>query len=1552
MRAEIKIHPSNPLGRPLAGIVAEITYDREVAAAANGREAPELVRTSVRINLDADLKGHVALDAAGPNPVVVALLSVDGATLVERSVDLTAGSGEMVLTNAEVARLREGGQVLPGVVAVPTVSRSARLVPSGAEVPDYVNSQLAVAVVATPQELTSLGFDSVLNTAGGTFMTATELTGGDLSMLDGLVWHSTHIAVDGSFTATFPDVATAGWLWWLTGKHQILGFVADDVSQPRPALVLTLPALAAPVGGREERGTGAAAGSGGALVVPAEVTEAELVNNPGVFSEDPGAFCRPFDNPERILSEKSFSVIGRATQPAVGPKGSRRLRGIDVLQLEGDRLPVRQPSGPSVGESGFLRRMLRTAETATTERATSGAGLALSKLDLLPHRHELLERYGKLVDRLPGGRQNLDSDNPIQWEDDVSQYQAAEVAIGHILEFRVRWRSNGYSLGTVAKTLTLAPRQARRIQKIEWERSERAFRRERTSIDDEVNDSVVRERDYNDEVAAHLDEWSRGGSSSSTAAAAGGIGFALPGVIGGFGGGAATANSTSHQEGGRDTTASETQRLRDAIRRHGDALRKFESTVVNEVTQEETVTGTTEVIRNLNYAHSLTVVYYQILRHLKVSTEFGGVRQCLYVPFALRPFDVQRAYRWREAITAAIRSPRFGRALRHLKDVATNFSTSDIDPGPRANQLVNYVRGSLYVNLAVERPRDKADGGFDGAMWEVAQPLLGMPAFGIYSTLASLVADQRDAYFQKEHAPEVAARWADRINFQLPSGRVLKADCTLATRYRFNQPIRIDFSIPSSELAGLRRSDLTQLRVLPGQSLPPGSVANLSRLSMSYSTSRFEHTAEARSGIDDLVKPVTGQADVANALIPLDRWEQVDERLELIRSVQELVEHLNEHVEFYHKAIWWRMDRDRLLMMLDGFYVPGTNNVSIASVVDREPLAIIGNCLVYRVGAAAFVPMGKVDTPQRLYEIYANRAPVTDALHVSLPTDGLYAQTIMDECAALEEHYGNTDWALDDPDPELGALDATLLASRRAQPESTTPTAFPSTIVNLQNAPDAPAPQGLAGVLSAITNANAFRDMAGLAGTQANARAALETAAGLATNFGNQAAALELAKLAKAEQATKDADRKLAAIKNAKDKGLTTDQEAGEQAKAAMSAMNPDATTSDAPHTNKAINAAIDVAKTVPGSTIEAANSEGSAKVTIGKDDDTRPLIIDVETSGTARAFGGKDDFSGVTKLSVRGKNLPTGSTLRWSVPPAAAGRYAITQTTLSGTSEVTVSGIQPGRTDIDVEAVDAGGVVVASMKLPLSIPQYVTVDDQHAALTTFLTDNNLGAIANQIMNETRVVTELLVHPAANVRILWASQGKAVPAHVPVRFVTTARIVNTDTTPGKRRYGTTRPGPTSTVVGDTAFDEDIEIFPQSYLTGGGPTSDVNTAVNDLVQAVAALQVSDPDYELWLIRIFGRLIGESLAHEMFHALLPVPFVHNLDTAGNEASTGDIMDAGRRRNFDERTGIIALSGPPADLLDNLTDMGINAINRLTGANLAFAQTTYPVPGVAGF
>ena len=285
MPVEIVIQPATIPEEPLAPVVAEVTFDREISEAAAGRELIAAVRSTTSVTLDSGLNGRVVLDDAETTSAEISLLASDGTALVERTVDLTASPAKMVITDEEVKRLRDGGQTLPTVVVPPTTTRTARLVPSGLEVPDYVTSKLAVAAVATAQDLQALGVDDVFDTGGGTFMTATELTGADLSVLAGLAWHPTHVAIDGSFTATFPEAPTAGWLWWLTGQHQILGFVADDLSGPRGTIVLTLPAVTAAVGG--DGHASAVEPCDCASPVPTDVTEAELVNNPGVYSEDP-----------------------------------------------------------------------------------------------------------------------------------------------------------------------------------------------------------------------------------------------------------------------------------------------------------------------------------------------------------------------------------------------------------------------------------------------------------------------------------------------------------------------------------------------------------------------------------------------------------------------------------------------------------------------------------------------------------------------------------------------------------------------------------------------------------------------------------------------------------------------------------------------------------------------------------------------------------------------------------------------------------------------------------------------------------------------------------------------------------------------------------------------------------------------------------------------------------------------------------------------------------------------------------------------------------------
>jgi outer membrane protein OmpA-like peptidoglycan-associated protein len=208
-------------------------------------------------------------------------------------------------------------------------------------------------------------------------------------------------------------------------------------------------------------------------------------------------------------------------------------------------------------------------------------------------------------------------------------------------------------------------------------------------------------------------------------------------------------------------------------------------------------------------------------------------------------------------------------------------------------------------------------------------------------------------------------------------------------------------------------------------------------------------------------------------------------------------------------------------------------------VVERKPIGILGNCLVY--ATRTDLPLDQ-EFPSfvALRNHYVSGLPPADPMRISLPTSGLYARAHLDECIAAEEHNGSFDWVFSNNEPELADFPAGMFDSRRSETTGLTPTEMPQTIINLQNAPQAPAPTGLGSALTALTNGDAFRDITGLAGTQKSLDAAMANAVGLANTGMGQAAAVysHAAQLASDERAGKETREFVAALEQARNKGL------------------------------------------------------------------------------------------------------------------------------------------------------------------------------------------------------------------------------------------------------------------------------------------------------------------------------------------------------------------------------------------------------------------------------
>ena len=588
-------------------------------------------------------------DGVGESNVAITIETAQGAELARTEAKFPADtkSGRFVF-EVPVQTYRSVGQ--PSTPAeTPLLKRSGRFTRFEEELPDFSRFRLYVAPVR-PEDLADgrtnpqtaavrelLGIDGAGDIED---FEVTELVSANAkpAAANAIGLRDCTLRSDGTFQFSYEiEGDEIGWFWILLGPVGYTGFQADPASAVARQAVIILPPPARRAG--DPAAGGAAPGSDTASegtdcvkcsgVPPMDFDEAQALQNPLEFGDDPGTACAPFTNPNRVLGERPFFTVLRVDQPEIGAEGSVKVSRPIVLDLAP---PLRASAlagsfvhqtdtataGVSPAAANVAARLSRTARiSVSTDVSAFATSEARSVLEAVSRPGSAYWKNWVLTRN--NQRALVTPRNPIEWEGDPAIYQAGSVAGGHILEYRVQWRSNGYSLGTIAHTLTLAPRQSRRISKISWRRRESASRRERTAQRDQVEQSTLSSRDYSDAVQSSLSEWSKGGSESQTTGVAGGIGFALGPVV--IGGGAAhgRASSESWQSGGRRVSASEQQTLRDAVRQYGDSLRRLESTVVTEVSQEEDVEGVSETVRNVNYCHALTVIYHEILRHYRVT---------------------------------------------------------------------------------------------------------------------------------------------------------------------------------------------------------------------------------------------------------------------------------------------------------------------------------------------------------------------------------------------------------------------------------------------------------------------------------------------------------------------------------------------------------------------------------------------------------------------------------------------------------------------------------------------------------------------------------------------------------------------------------------------------------------------------------------------------------------------------------------------------------------------------------------------------------------------
>ncbi|MGI8666870.1 MAG: hypothetical protein ACR2N4_12695 [Jatrophihabitans sp.] len=223
----------------------------------------------------------------------------------------------------------------------------------------------------------------------------------------------------------------------------------------------------------------------------------------------------------------------------------------------------------------------------------------------------------------------------------------------------------------------------------------------------------------------------------------------------------------------------------------------------------------------------------------------------------------------------------------------------------------------------------------------------------------------------------------------------------------------------------------------------------------------------------------------------------------------ELLGHLQANRGHYTRAVLERLDSASLVSVLSGVEWLGK---PLVDQVEPHAVAVTGNFLVLRAPAEDTDPSGVagLTTWADLLKDRGITSKTQDARLIPIPTGGVFAEAVLGRSNSAEKLDITRFWNWQDsPIPLAPAEIAPVTTGSRGTAEDLTPGPLGPPVLNIQQPTTLPDPSGLGAALGVLASANLFRDMSGLAGTQAAAQAASSgtldaaTAAGqiASTNF-------------------------------------------------------------------------------------------------------------------------------------------------------------------------------------------------------------------------------------------------------------------------------------------------------------------------------------------------------------------------------------------------------------------------------------------------------------------
>jgi len=623
------------------------------------------------------------------------------------------------------------------------------------------------------------------------------------------------------------------------------------------------------------------------------------------------------------------------------------------------------------------------------------------------------------------------ADNPLTKEKNES---VLEVRAGWSLEYLVSWQPLGHTIGQIVYSLPLAPGEIVKIAVIDWARKSIDSRNEDLTVKEQLTHNTHRDRNISETVDAAMQEWQRGGSfMGGVAGSYGGAGF---GVSGALGGGYSTSS------GDRNVHASTVQQISDAFAQASSSVRELRSTIVIQSDQQERAKAETRVVANHNHSHALTMLYYEVLRHYKVATQFMRVRPSLLVQYAHIDFrSIDNIIKHRKILESVLIEGRYlgcFDAAQKLQCFITEFERKKAQAALMPN--LNDVNELGEIKLVI---KTRQATGKNAVVSLITKNREDIPLL--------LINPQWDPFWS---SPETFGNLPDQIDDANPG--------TQASPNNYRQDGQINvFTLKPYKTIIWSDVDGLMLKVFTNGP-QPWVIESVQAMSTIGDKTWLMIDSKELISI-----PAMGQKFLTVQTykeIPKDPEDLLseDERC----CINKLKNHLSENSFHYKKAIWLQEDPNERANRFKSMITEGKE--AIIDLIDNRPIDVLGDYVVFPT--RRFL--------EKSAELDALEKVTVEKL-MTLPTRGVFAEAKLGHCNASEEIDDTRfwDWQTSPITEDAPGIDNVNINNSKNATPNLTPTQLPSSIVNIVTPQALPDPTGMANVLNLLGKSDIFRDM-------------------------------------------------------------------------------------------------------------------------------------------------------------------------------------------------------------------------------------------------------------------------------------------------------------------------------------------------------------------------------------------------------------------------------------------------------------------------------------------